>query len=573
MDHALRESEERYALAARGSNDGLWDWTIDTQEIFYSERWKGMLGYDDHEIGNTTAEWFDRVHLDDRTRMLADVQFHLDGDTPHLETEYRMQVEDGSYRWMLCRGAAVFDSGAGRPLRMAGSQTDITERKLAIEQLLENSLHDGLTGLPNRRLFLDRLNGAMNRARRHEHYVIAVLFLDLDLFKPINDTFGHAVGDQLLIQVSRRLESCLRPSDTIARAGDLLARLGGDEFTILIEDIGDATDAIRIAERIHVKVQQPFVIAGNEVSTTVSVGVALSVTGLESSDDLLRDADAAMYRAKKAGRGRHEVCDHEMHDRAVARLALEHELRTAVHKGQLRLHYQPVLSLNDGSLLGFEALIRWQHPDRGLLTPADFMNVAEETDIIKAVGDWVLYEACSQLKAWRTTLPITMTINISAKQLAYRELVDSIVAVTLVTGISPHRLKLDINEGIIEQSSVMLSEKISLLRDIGIELNVDQFGTGSTALGSLHRYPIDLFKIDRSIVTRMERDPEALELAERLIAAASIFNRPAVAVGVENGEQLAILKRLRCSFGQGMHLSPPLEGLEAGALLQSLVPS
>ncbi|MFN3484991.1 MAG: diguanylate cyclase domain-containing protein, partial [Planctomycetota bacterium] len=339
-EEALRASEERYALAAQSVNDGLWDWNLQTNEVYYSSRWKSMLGHDDGEIGTSPDEWFRRVHPEDVPKVRAALQDHLAGRTPVFESEHRIRHKDRGYRWVLSRGLAV-RNGENRPYRMVGAQTDTTERKLAEEQLLHDALHDALTGLPNRSLFLDRLSHRLRQSRRGPERPFAVLFLDLDRFKLVNDSLGHAAGDELLVRTARRLEGAVRPGDTVAR-------LGGDEFAVLLEEAPDPHDAVHVAERIQASLQAPLSIGGQQIVTTVSIGIALSVTGYERAEDILRDADTAMYRAKSQGRARHEVFDSAMHARAVALLELETDLRQALEREEFEAHYMPVVSLETG---------------------------------------------------------------------------------------------------------------------------------------------------------------------------------------------------------------------------------
>ncbi len=360
---ALQESEERYALAVRGANDGLWDWNLRTNVIYFSPRWKYMIGCDESGVTGSPDEWIKRVHPEDLDRVLADIAAHTDGLTPQFENQHRMLHADGSYRWMLSRGVAVRDAN-GKAHRMAGSQTDITEGKVS----------DPLTGLPNRILFMDRLRRSLERTVRHPGYLFAVLFLDLDRFKLINDSRGHLFGDRLLIAIAQRLESCLRAADTVARLGrdHTLARLGGDEFTILLDDIRHVSDAVRVADRIQKNLETPFQLDGHETFTSASIGIATSATGYDEPEELLRDADTAMYRAKALGKARCELFDASMREAAVARLAMETDLRRAVEREEFRLHYQPIVSLATGAITGFEALIRWQHPERGLVHARGF---------------------------------------------------------------------------------------------------------------------------------------------------------------------------------------------------------
>jgi diguanylate cyclase (GGDEF)-like protein/PAS domain S-box-containing protein len=354
---ALRESEERYALAARGANDGLWDWDLEENTVYFSPRWKAMLGYKENEIGNQPDEWINRIHDADRERVKLELASHQEGSSPQFESEHRIVHKDGAFRWMLSRGLAVRD-GSGKALRMAGWQTDITEGKVS----------DPLTGLPNRLLFTDRLVHLHKVAKRRKDYLFAVLFLDLDGFKMINDSLGHLVGDQLLVEVAGRLEKSLRATDTVARLGQgfVVARLGGDEFTILLDDFKDPENAKHAAERLIKAVSEPFVLNGKEVFITASVGIALSSGNTyESPQDILRDADTAMYRAKSLGKGRYETFDADMRASVMARLQLEMDLHRAIEHEEFSNFYQPIVSLISGEIVGFEALLRWQHPTRG----------------------------------------------------------------------------------------------------------------------------------------------------------------------------------------------------------------
>src|SRR3977135_2999035 len=401
---ALKESEERYALAALGSNDGLWDWNLLTNVVHFSPRWKAMLGYQEGEIGDTPAEWFDRIHDADRDRDKEEIAAHQNGLTPHFESEHRVLHKDGSFRWMLSRGVAVHDA-SGKVLRMAGSQTDITEGKVS----------DPLTGLPNRLLFIDRVGRLIKHTKRRKDQLFAVLFMDLDGFKMINDSMGHLIGDQLLLGVANRLEKCLRSTDTVARLQETftVARLGGDEFTVLLDHIKDPSDAKRAADRMMKALAAPFMLGGKEVFTSVSIGIALSNSAYEQAEDILRDADTAMYRAKSLGKARYEVFDADMRAKVMARLQLETDLRHALERGEFRNFYQPIVDLVSGEIAGFEALLRWQHPTRGLLGPIEFIPVAEETGLLRELGWWNLREACRQISEWRAGAHRHLTISVN----------------------------------------------------------------------------------------------------------------------------------------------------------------
>ena len=352
-EEALRESEERYALAAQGSNDGLWDWNVRDNIIYFSSRWKSMLGFQEPEIGGDPGEWLERIHVGDRSRVKDEIAAHKSGLTDHFESEYRVQHKDGTFRWMLCRGLAVY-SPSGQATRMAGSQTDITEGKVA----------DALTGLPNRLLFLDRLERLIAHTKRHKDYLFAVLFLDLDGFKMINDSLGHGIGDQLLVGVANRLEKCLRITDTVTRIEKLftIARLGGDEFTILLDQVKDPSDATLVADRLMTALAAPFLLEGRKIFTSISVGIALSNIGYDKAEDLLRDADTAMYRAKATGKGRYEVFDLNMRASVIARLQLETDLRTAVEREEFRNYYQPIVSLGTGPYHGIRGPVALAAP-------------------------------------------------------------------------------------------------------------------------------------------------------------------------------------------------------------------
>nr|WP_290220982.1 EAL domain-containing protein [Trichocoleus desertorum] len=550
----LRESQERYALAVEGANDGLWDWNLKTNEIYFSPRWKSMLGYQEGEIGSFPEEWFSRVHPEDVERLKAQMGLHLEGFSPHFESEHRMRHQDGSYHWMLSRGLAVRDSSY-KVTRMAGSQTDVTERKQVEEQLLHDAFHDVLTGLPNRALFIDRLGLAIERSKRPGHNLFAVLFLDLDRFKVINDSLGHMIGDQLLIAIARRLEACLRGGDTVAR-------LGGDEFTILLEDIVDIHDATRIANRIHQALLSPFNLQGQEVFTSVSIGIALSETGYDWPEDLLRDADTAMYRAKSLGRACHEVFDRTMHLRAVELLHLETDLRRAIERQELQLYYQPIVSLTTSRIHGFEALIRWQHPERGLISPAEFIPLAEETGLIVPIGLWVLREACQQTQKWQKqfsdNFPLTISVNLSGKQFSQPDLIEQIERVLQQTALEARSLKLEITESVMMENAESATKMLLKLKALGVQLHIDDFGTGYSSLSYLHRFPIDQLKIDCSFVKRLGADDESAEIVRAIVTLAHNLGMHVTAEGVETAEQLMHLRALECEYGQGYFFFQPL---------------
>lgn len=548
---ALRESEERYALAVAGANDGLWDWDLRTNRIYLSPRWKAMIGLESEEVSTDTNEWFSRVHPDDIERLKADLDDHLNQRTQTFENEHRMMHADGSYRWVLSRGMAVRDP-EGIPYRMAGSQTDITARKV----------YDPLTGLPNRILFMDRLEHALQRFKRQKGDLFGVMLLDLDRFKIVNEGLGHNLGDRLLIQLSRRLKTCVRTGDTIAR-------FGGDEFIVLLDEMKDNSDAVRVAERIQQSLKKPFHIQGQEVFTTVSVGIALSTTGYERGEDVVRDADTAMNRAKALGKARHEMFDRAMHTQSAQRLQLETDLRKALERSEFRVRYQAIVSLEDKSLAGFEALIRWIHPKRGMVNPDEFISLAEETGLIINMDHWVMREACRQTLEWEGRYgPLTISVNLSAKQFAQPNLVERILENLEATGLSPEYLKLEITESALMDNTDKAADIIASLKSHKIKLGLDDFGTGYSSLSYLHRFPVDTLKIDRSFISRMEQTSENAAIIKTIVALAQNMDFQTVAEGIETDSQLACLKELDCRFGQGYYFSKPLTPEEAELLLQ-----
>jgi diguanylate cyclase (GGDEF)-like protein/PAS domain S-box-containing protein len=559
---ALTQSEERYALAARGANDGLWDWNLVNNVMYFSPRWKAMLGYEEIEIGERPEEWWDRIHDADRERVKKEIAAHQGGLSPHFENEHRMRHKDGTFRWMLSRGLAVRDT-SGKVSRMAGSQTDISEGKLS----------DALTGLPNRLLFLDRLGSLLKRAKRSNDRMFAVLFLDLDGFKMINDSMGHVVGDQLLIAVADRFEKCLRVSDTVTRLMEpfTIARLGGDEFTILLDAVKDPSDATRAAERLMKELTAPFNLGGKEVFTSASIGIALSNSSYERPEDLLRNADTAMYRAKAQGKSRYEVFDEDMRASVTSRLQLETDIRRAVERREFRNFYQPILSLRTGRIVGFEALLRWQHPTRGLVGPGEFILVAEETGLIRQLGWWNLQEACQQVNAWQNRFGgdrnLTISVNISGKQFAQPCLVGEIEKLVRELAIRPGTLKLEITESTVMEDPLAAVEMLLQIKSLGLLLAIDDFGTGYSSLSYLHRFPLDTLKIDRSFITAMRRGGEGKQIVGTILTLANNLMLDVTAEGVETKEQIDLLKELRCDYAQGFYYSKPVAAEEAGKLL------
>jgi diguanylate cyclase (GGDEF)-like protein/PAS domain S-box-containing protein len=558
-EEALRESEERYALAALGANDGLWDWDLVSDKTYFSPRWKSILGWEEHEISDSPDEWFRRIHPDDIDRVRADIDAHLEEQTPHYEDEYRILHRDGNYLWMLGRGLAVRDEN-GKAYRMAGSQTDITRGKVV----------DVLTGLPNRVLFMDRLSRSFERARRRNDRTLALIFLDLDSFKLINDSLGHIIGDQLLVAIAGRLESTVRSSDSVARLkrNHTIARLGGDEFTILLEDISSALDATRVAERISNDLAMPFLIGGQELFPTASIGIALYNPSYKNPEELLRDADTAMYSAKAMGKGRYEIFDANMRANTMARLQLENELRRAIERREFEIYYQVIMSLETQKIWGFEALVRWKHPARGLVSPSEFIPVAEENGLIVPLGQWVLESACQQTRIWQARFtddpPLLISINLSARHFLQADLLQQCRAVLYETQLSHSSLSLEVTESAMIPNPEAAIELMHQLKELGIQISLDDFGTGYSSLSYLHRFPLDCLKIDRSFVSRILEDDEIIRT---ILTLGRNLGLRVIAEGVETAEQLEKLKELGCRYAQGFYFSVPVNAQEASDLL------
>lgn len=559
----LRESQERYSLAVHGANDGLWDWNLTTNEVYWSPRWKSMLGHEDSQIGVTPDEWLDRLHQDDWARVRQSVAAHIAHGTGHYESEHRLRHRDGSFRWVLCRAAAIRND-AGVATRFAGSLTDITDAKLA----------DGLTGLPNRVLFLDLLERAITRTVRRPDYQFALVILGLDRFKTVNHSLGLATADQVLVEVARRLQACLRTNDAVTRGGHgfTLARLGGDEFTVLLDDIEDASDAVRVADRLRAALQRPFDLDGQQVFVSASAGIAVSSSGYKDPEDLLRDAGIALHRAKVSGSTRCELFDVGMRDRAVSRLRVETDMRQAIESGAFEVFYQPIVAVRGGALAGFEALVRWRHPTQGLISPSDFIPVAEDTEMIVLIGRQVLSQACRQMAAWRqrygAQAPLVMCVNVSSKQFADADLTSQVEAVLAEAGLDPCHLKLEITEsaflGDIQSAQLTLRR----LQSLGVAWSLDDFGTGYSSLSYLHRLQVDTVKVDRSFVSRIGVD-DGSEMVRAIASIAHNMGMDVVAEGVETIEQLNWLRTIGCECAQGFYFSRPVDVATASGLILS----
>jgi diguanylate cyclase (GGDEF)-like protein/PAS domain S-box-containing protein len=555
----MQKSEERFRSAfdhaagmALVAADGRW--------IKVNRSLCEMLGYTEEELLTTNFQAV--THQYDLGALLAQVTHLLEGRTASYQTEQRYLHKQGHVVWALLSVNKIAEAQTDAASLVFQIQ-DITDRKRAEAQLLHDAFHDGLTGLPNRALFMDRLKLAIARAKRHQGRQFAVLFLDFDRFKLINDSLGHQVGDLLLIGIAERLRATLRPEDTVAR-------LGGDEFTILLDDLQDAAAAVEVADRLQKEVTRPFNLDGHEVFTSASIGIALSALGYEHPGEVLRDADAAMYRAKALGKARHEIFDQALHARALNLLQMETDLRRAVERQEFAVHYQPIVDLKSKKLQGFEALVRWQHQERGFISPLDFIPVAEDTGLIIPIGQWVLGEACRQLKEWQAMFPdsqLQISVNLSTKQFAQPDLIEQIKKTLEETGLNPRSLKLEITESAVMENTEVAIRLLKELRTLGVELSIDDFGTGYSSLSYLHRFPLSTLKIDRSFISRMESQDENAQIVETIVMLARNLGMNVVAEGVETASQLSQLGALECEYGQGYFFSKPVNAEKAHQLL------
>jgi diguanylate cyclase (GGDEF)-like protein/PAS domain S-box-containing protein len=553
---------DRYELAAQGADNGLWDWDLITSRLHYSPGWISMLGCADGDCGNTSDEWFRRIHPEDLEPVRREIAGHLEKGSTQFEIQHRMLHEDGCYRWMSCQGVIARDE-TGKPVRITGFHADITADVVV----------DALTRLPNRQLLLNRLARSIDKAGKQKDFLYAVLVADLDLFESGINHLETLNGDALIVAAARRFESALRTKDGFSREGrsDLVARSGGEEFIILLEGLSELQEAKKVADRLLKAVLAPFAFNGKDVTLSPSIGVALSATGYRDPEDALRDAAAALYRAKSLGKSRCEVFDTAILESTQNRQDLEKDLHGALSRNELVVFYQPIISLTSNRVEGLEALVRWNHPSRGMLSPAAFIPVAERTGLISPISQWVLQQACRQLKNWqndpRISKDLWVSVNLSGAQFKQPSLAKEIREALLETGLDAGRLMLELTEGMAMEHPEAARKQLMQLRVMGARIAIDDFGTGYSSLAHLRRFPLDFLKIDHTFVKSIEVKSDVREIIRTIRMLAHQLGLQIIIEGIENSGQLDLIRSMGCEYAQGFLFSRPVSSGQAELFL------
>lgn len=568
QSEVLEEREERLRLAVLGSQDGLWDWDLTTNKVFYAPRWKELVGCTESEIGDAPGEWLGRIASEHLARFDEALSMLGAGRSEKLDTEIRMVHANGDSRWMLCRAISVRD-GEGRVRRLAGSITDITDLKEAQERLRLLAHHDRLTGLPNRDIFTDRLSRALDRAQGDARFRFAVLFGDFDRFKLVNDSLGHAAGDDLLVSIAHRFRGLLRDGDTVAR-------FGGDEFAVLLTDVVALDRVEQAADRFVESFRAPHAVQGHEITSTLSLGIVMSDPKHKTADEMLRFADAAMYQAKLAGKSCYQIFDENMHEAAMRRVDIERDLGLATRSTesmdeQFSMQYQPIVDLADGRIVGFESLVRWARPGASVVSPTDFVRIAEDSGAIIPLGEWTLRRSCEQMAAWRERIgpdrELVMHTNVSRRQLVHPSLHDTVRRSIDETGIRPEDFKIEVTETALMDERYDAASILRKIRETGVELAMDDFGTGQSSLSCLRQFPIQTLKVDRAFLRNMALHREFSAVMQAIITLADNLNLSVVAEGVEDSDQLCQLQAMDCAYGQGFFFSPAVAAADAERML------
>ncbi len=551
VEEQLRIANDMLGLAVEGVGEGIWEWDMRTRTVLYSARTKAILGFAPEDTPVYRMLWPTRVHPDDRRRVSRALRDHLEGKVPTYICEYRARCKTGGFKWVLSRGIVVARDASGKPLRMTGMFSDISERKEADEHIWRLANFDVLTGLPNRRLFRDRLEQDVKQASLNRH-ALALLFIDLDRFKQVNDSLGHEAGDLLLRHAGRRIQTCVRETDTVAR-------LGGDEFTVILTELdNERTQVEVICEKILQALAEPFQLGSEPTSVSASIGVAWYPDDAETHDELLRKVDQAMYFAKQAGKNQFAYFTREMDEKAHRRHRLMNELRRALHENHFEVHYQPVVDAESGRIWKAEALIRWNHPELGYIEPAQFIPLAEEAGLINVIGDWVFREAAMHARQWSTLIgaPFQIAVNKSPIQFRLGQK-DSWVEFLRNQDIETHHIVVEITEGLLMQTSSQVSTLLHEYKAAGMQVAIDDFGTGYSSMAYLKRFDVDYLKIDQSFVRDMTTDTVNKTITDSIIAMAHKLGIKVIAEGVETREQLRLLREAGCDFAQGYLFSRP----------------